>query len=151
MGTKRTARSSIVLAALLFTAAGASAQENQVIRPGMTEDEVKAAFGEPQGMRTYGRYTYFFYENGCEQECGFPDIVFFEEGRVVDAVLRAPWREYAGESSSPKGVIPRPTPGGERIRVPAAVEGVEVRPTRVPTPVEQKADTARADTSRVRG
>ncbi len=157
MRTRRTAVGALAVAALLLTSAAAPAQEapaqkKQVIRPGMTEDQVKAVFGEPQGTRSYGRYTYYFYSNGCEPECGFPDIVFFEEGRVVDAVLRAAWRDYAGESSSPKGTIPRPTRGGERLNVPAAVEGVEVRPaTRVPRPVEQKADTARADTSWVSG
>jgi hypothetical protein len=63
----------------------------------------------------------------------------------VDAVLRAPWRGYTGDSSSPKGVIPRPTPGGERLQVPVQVEGIEVQ--RVPTPTVVE-DTAKADTTR---
>jgi hypothetical protein len=152
MGMKTIARYATALAAILLMAGAATAQESQVIRPGMTEDEVKAAFGEPQGIRSYGSYTFYFYDNGCEQECGFPDTVFFQDGQVVDAVLRAPWRGYAGDSSSPKGVMPQPTPGGERLEVPADVEGVEVRPARVPTPhpVQEQRDTARADTSSVR-
>jgi len=151
MGFKTTAYRATVLAAILMLASAARAQENQVIQPGMTMDEVKLVFGEPQSVSSYGNFSFYFYENGCQVECGTADVVFFQGGQVVDAVLRAPWRGYAGESSSPKGVIPRPTPGGEHLQMPATVEGVEVRPARVPTPQPVEPDTVKADTSAVRG
>ncbi len=153
MGLKRTARRATALAAILVLVGTAQAQETQFIEPGMGADQVKLVFGEPQGISSYGQFTFYFYDNACEKECGFPDIVFIQNGQVADAVLRAPWRGYNGESSSPKGVIPRSTPGGERLQVPAAVEGVEVRPAQVPVPqpLEERTDTAKADTSAVRG
>lgn len=130
------------LAALLVVTVTSGAQEPQIIAPGMSEDEVVAALGAPQGKSSYGEYTFYFYDNGCERECGFPDTVFFRGGQVVDAVLRATWREYDGESSSPKGTVPRATPGGERLQMPTA-DSVEVRPAETtPTPpVEEKRDT----------
>ncbi len=141
---KRGGALSAVTLALMLLAAGATwAQDVQTIRPGMSYDEVRAVFGEPQSMRSYEHYDFYFYSNGCEKECGFPETVFFLDGQVVDAVLRAPWRDYAGESSSPKGVKPRPNPGGEQLQMPTAVERVEVRPTpQVPQPPPvQKTDT----------
>jgi hypothetical protein len=116
----------------------------------MTLDEVKANFGEPAGQSSFGGFTFYFYHNACEYECGFPDIVFFQNGQVVDAVLRATWRHYDGESSSPKGTVPRPNPGGGQLQMPEAqVEGVEIRPRTLP-PAEPP-DTARTDTTRVGG
>ena len=138
MGLKTAARYAAMLAATAAIAGAVKAQETQTIRPGMTEQDVIAVFGEPQGKSSYGDFIFYFYDNGCEKECGFPDTVFFESGQVVDAVLRAPWRDYAGESSSPKGVLPRATPGGERLEVPSALESVEVRPA---PPVTTKPDT----------
>jgi hypothetical protein len=146
MSMMRTARRVAAMAAVLAVAVAATPQDTQTIGPGMGLDEVQAVFGQPQNTSSYGNFTFYFYENGCQVECGTADIVFFQDGQVVDAVLRAPWRGYRGESSSPRGVIPRPTPGGERLTIPAQVEGVEVR--RVPTPVAAE-DTVRADTSAV--
>lgn len=102
------------LAALLWGGPiGAQSQTSQVtIAPDMTEEEVTQALGQPIYRSTYGEHTYAFYDNGCEKECGFLDFVTFRNGRVVDAVFRHPDRQYAGESSSPKGVKPKPTPGG---------------------------------------
>lgn len=121
-----------VLATLLLTG-GLAAQGTQrpveTIGPGMTEQAVQDAMGKPLVVRSRGDYTYYFYDNGCEKTCGFPDLVIFQSGQVVDAVFRAPWHDYTGNSSSPKGVVPRPNPGGERLKVPAGrVEEVEVRP-----------------------
>ncbi len=160
MGIRRAARYTVALAATLLMASAATAQEVRTIRPGMAEDEVKGVFGEPRGTSARGVFTYYFYGNGCERDCGFPDLVIFQNGQVVDAVLRAPWHEYGGDSSSPKGTIPRPTPAGMRLQVPGAVEGVQVRPAPPPVaPAEPvtvpadtaQADTARADTASVRG
>lgn len=133
MSIRKVAGWAIGLAAILFLAGGATAQDMRTIAPGMTADEVKAEFGQPDGVSTRGPFIYYFYNNGCEYECGFPDLVIFEGGQVVDAVLRAPWNDYAGESSSPKGTVARPTPGGMRLEVPATtIEAVEVRPTEAP-------------------
>jgi hypothetical protein len=113
--------------AILLVPGSAATQGIQTIRPGMSTDEVKGVFGEPAAIRSYGEYTYFFYQNGVEPEYGTADIVFFEGNQVVDAVLRSSWREYAGESSSPKGTVASPTPGGMYLEVPGQVEAVEVR------------------------
>ena len=148
---KRATRLGATFVALIAVASVANAQEVRTISPGMTADEVRSTFGQPDGTSASGEFIYWFYNNGCEKECGFPDLVIFQAGKVVDAVLRSPYNEYAGESSSPKGAIPRPTPGGERLQVPATgeVEGVEVRPAVPPARVEG-ADTVKADTTGVR-
>jgi len=152
MGIRRAARCTFALAATTLLASAAMAQEVRTIQPGMTEGEVKGVFGEPRGTAARGSFTYYFYDNRCEPECGFPDLVIFRNSQVVDAVLRAPWHEYGGESSSPKGTVPRPTPGGMRLQIPGAVEAVEVRPAPPPVaPAEPDtvvADTAQADTAR---
>lgn len=149
MGTKTLTRMSTACVGILLLAGVATAQQREVrtIAPGMTADEVRSAFGQPAGTSSSGDFVYWFYNNGCERECGFPDLVIFHTGQVVDAVLRAPWHEYAGESSSPKGAIPKATPGGERLQVPtqSEVQGVEIRHT-VPTRAEEN-DTAQADTT----
>ncbi len=151
MGLRTVAHSMTAWAAIMMLAVAADAQENQIIEPGMTMEQVKLVFGEPQSTSSYGDFSFYFYENGCHVECGTADVVFFQNGQVVDAVLRAPWRGYAGESSSPKGVMPRATPGGERLQVPNQVQGVEVRPARVPTPQPIEEDTVKADTTGVKG
>lgn len=136
---KRAIYLTCTLAGLLIVAHTAAAQEVRTIGPGMSEEDVQQAFGQPDGKSTRASFTYYFYDNGCEKECGFPDLVIFQDGQVLDAVLRAPWHEYSGESSSPKGAIPRPTPGGERLEVPERVEGLEVQPA----PPPEKPDTTR--------
>lgn len=105
----------VVLAALAWGGAmEARPQPGQAtIAPGMTEEEVVQALGQPIYRRTYGEHGFYFYDNGCEKECGFLDFVTFRGGRVVDAVFRHPDRRYAGESSSPKGVKPKPSVTGE--------------------------------------
>lgn len=146
MSNRRAAGWAIGLAAIFFVAGAATAQEVRTIAPGMTGDEVKAEFGQPDGVSTRGPFIYYFYNNGCEYECGFPDLVVLENGQVVDAVLRAPWNEYAGESSSPKGTVARPTPGGMRLEVPtAAIEAVEVRQVETPPAEMPPAETPPAE------
>jgi hypothetical protein len=142
MSIRRAAGWAIGLAAILFMANAATAQDVRTIAPGMTADEVKAEFGQPDGVSTRGPFIYYFYNNGCEHDCGFPDLVIFEGGQVVDAVLRAPWNEYGGESSSPKGTVARPTPGGMRLEVPTTtIESVQVRPTEMPPTEMPPAET----------
>lgn len=128
------------LAAVLVVTGAAAAQEVRTIGPGMTEEQVQQSFGQPDGKASRVNFTFYFYNNGCERECGFPDLVIFQDGQVVDAVLRAPWHEYSGESSSPKGAIPRATPGGERLQVPERVESVGVQPA----PPPERPDTTRS-------
>ncbi|UCC81479.1 MAG: hypothetical protein JSW46_10700 [Gemmatimonadota bacterium] len=147
MSDRRAAGWAIGLAAILFLAGAATAQDVRTIAPGMTADEVKVEFGQPDGVSTRGPFIYYFYNNGCEYECGFPDFVIFENGQVVDAVLRAPWNEYAGESSSPKGTIARPTPGGMRLDIPTTtIEAVEVRQAETPPAEMPPAETPPAET-----
>jgi hypothetical protein len=134
------------LAAILFIADAATAQEVRTIAPGMTADDVTAAFGQPDGVSSRGPFTYYFYNNGCEYECGFPDLVILQDGQVVDAVLRAPWNEYSGASSSPKGTVARPTPGGMRLEVPTTIESVEVRPAQTPPAETPPAETPPVET-----
>jgi hypothetical protein len=122
----------MALAATVLVAGSATAQGVQTISPGMSMEEVTGIFGEPAAIRSYEAYTFFFYQNGVEEEYGTADIVFFDGGEVVDAVLRSSWRQYTGESSSPMGTVPSPTPGGMYLEVPARVEAVEVRTTQQP-------------------
>ncbi len=148
MGTRRAIWLVTALAIAVAVVVAATPQDVRTIAPGMSEAQVIDVFGQPQGKSAYGDFAYYFYNNGCEEECGFPDFVVFRNGQVVDAVLRAPWHAYSGESSSPKGTIPRPTPGGETLQMPTEVQGVEVRPAEVPpaempTPrvLDEKPDT----------
>lgn len=90
------------------------------IGPGFTERHVRQVLGDPLYTSGYGEHTFYFYDNGREKEVGFLDFVIFRAGRVVDAVFRHPQHRYAGVSSSPRGVTPKPTPGGEELVAPPA-------------------------------
>ncbi|HTO72188.1 MAG TPA: hypothetical protein VMJ30_00145 [Gemmatimonadales bacterium] len=87
-----------VMAALLLSVpAGTSAQQTTgVVKPGMTQDQVVAAWGQPVRAVTSGDYTYLFYDSGC---CGLTDVVFLEHGQVVDALARGAHHTYDGISS----------------------------------------------------
>jgi hypothetical protein len=71
------------------------------VDPGMTREEVVAAWGPPVADRGSGAWTYLFFRNGCEVTCGTFDVVLLENGQVVDAIVRAPGHAYSGVSSSP--------------------------------------------------
>jgi len=111
-------------------AAPAPQQGGSAIRPGMTEAQVVAQWGEPLAKRTAGAWTFLFYPNGVEHEVRFLDVVFLQNGQVVDAVLRGADHVYTGQSSSPPGRTPEPTlpqpeganPGG------GSVTGVRINP-----------------------
>jgi hypothetical protein len=82
----------------------------------MTRAEVVAVWGEPIAERAVGSWTYLYYRNGCEVSCGTFDVVFLDNGQVVDAVVRGPGHTYAGVSSSPPDrpaafTPPVPVPG----------------------------------------
>lgn len=99
---------------LLFTALALApavqAQEPASIRPGMTEAEVTAAWGEPLARRTRGAFTYLHFPTDCLKECGTYDVVILEGGQVVDAIARSKNHRYDGVSSSPADRAPGFTP-----------------------------------------
>lgn len=92
---------------------------DSTVRPGMTEAQVRAAWGAPSGTRARGDFTYLFFANGCQPACGVQDVVILERGQVVDAVARGKGHRYDGVSSSPAGRAPSPTlstPNGSSSR-----------------------------------
>ncbi|HEX8391704.1 MAG TPA: hypothetical protein VF665_05025 [Longimicrobium sp.] len=82
------------LLAAVVAAVPASAQA--VISRGMTQEQVRAAFGAPATTRESGEWTYWYYLNGCAVRCGSDDVVFFRDDRVVAAVLRTRRRTITG-------------------------------------------------------
>jgi hypothetical protein len=88
------------------------------VAPGMTEDQVVQLWGEPVTDRSMGGWTYMYFRNGCEQSCGTFDVVFFQNGQVVDAVVRGQGHYYSGVSSSPadrEAEYTEPVPGATPI------------------------------------
>jgi hypothetical protein len=79
------------------------------VNPGMTRDQVVAVWGAPVTERTMGAWTYLYYRNGCEASCGTFDVVFLDNGQVVNAIVRGRGHTYSGTSSSPAGVTPKAT------------------------------------------
>lgn len=111
------------LAASLAAAAGApAALAAQSIDPGMSRAQVLERLGRPTGERAAGAFAYLFYRNGCERECGTPDLVVLQDDRVVDAIFRSSTRSYTGTSSSPNTAAARRTAGADG-EAPAAREG----------------------------
>lgn len=82
------------------------------VAPGMSREAVVAVWGVPVAERTSGAWTYLYYRNGCEVTCGTFDVVFLQDGQVVDAIVRGPGHTYAGVSSSPPDREAQPTPPG---------------------------------------
>jgi hypothetical protein len=80
------------------------------VNPGMSRAEVVGEWGEPVAERMADGRLYLFYRNGCEVTCGTFDVVFLEDGQVVDAIVRARGHTYSGTSSSPAGSEGVPTP-----------------------------------------
>ncbi len=81
------------------------------VAPGMSREEVIALWGVPVAERSVGDRAYLYFRNGCEVSCGTFDVVFLENGVVVDAIVRGPGHNYAGTSTSPpgrKGQLTRP-------------------------------------------
>jgi len=122
-------RPALVLALLLGLAAPLAAQDDgHAIRPGMREEEVRARWGEPIAVRRANDYTYLFYANGAERSVGWYDVVFLQNGQVVDAIVRGAGRSYTGLSSAPPGRTPEPTrrPEVADPNQPGALTGVRV-------------------------
>lgn len=106
---RRLAALGAALVLLLAGAGRATAQTVSSIKPGMSEAQVRAAWGEPLTVRTIGAMSYLYYRNDCLKRCGTYDIVFLEHGQVVDAVVRDQHRRYDGIASSPVERRPEPT------------------------------------------
>ena len=89
------------------------------VAPGMSERDVYSLWGPPNAVRRQGDMTYLYYPNGCEYTCGTADVVFLQNGQVVDAVLRWPGHGYSGQSSSPFATPPHgpARPGGDTLTV----------------------------------
>ena len=105
----------------LAAALPAGAQTRTSIAAGMTEAEVRQAFGEPTVRRQAADRIYLFYANGCPVRCGSDDVVFLERGRVVTAILRTQGRHFAGP-----GFVGAP-PEARRAERPARNEGIQLR------------------------
>ena len=82
------------------------------VNPGMTREQVLETWGPPVTERALGTWTYLYFRNGCEASCGTFDVVFLENGQVVNAIVRGQGHTYAGTSTSPAGTAVRATPPG---------------------------------------
>ena len=73
--------------------------------PGMVETEVVCILGRPAVRREAGNWTYLFYAGACAARavCGYDDVVFLRDSRVVTAYLRGRGRRYVGPS--PPGAL----------------------------------------------
>ena len=79
------------------------------VTPRMTREQVIAVWGQPVVARSAGAWMYLYFRNGCEVTCGTFDVVFLQDGQVVDAIVRGEGHTYAGVSSSPAGRVAEPT------------------------------------------
>lgn len=85
-----------LLSALGALSLAAAPAAGQTIAQGMTPAQVQAEFGRPATSREAGEWSYWYYHNGCPNRCGSDDVVFFQNERVVAAVLRTNRRHYRG-------------------------------------------------------
>jgi hypothetical protein len=139
----------LLVSLITFVAPALGAQPGGTIDPGMTKAQVVENLGAPASERVAGKFTYLFYKNGCEKECGMSDLVVLKDDAVVDAVFRAGVRKYNGTSSSPVGGRhPEPTitgplrvPGDSANRATGAVVGIEVNTTPAAKPDVSQAET----------
>ena len=92
-------RASMFVAALLLAGSATAANAQSAVRPGMTAEEVTAAWGAPTATRTRGDFTYMSYPSSCMPECGTQDVVILQGGKVVDAIARSSNHPYEGPSS----------------------------------------------------
>jgi hypothetical protein len=118
-------------ATALWTTALAAQDTTKTVQPGMTEADVRARWGDPAAVRTANQWTYLFYHNGRERAVGTYDVVFLQNGQVVDAIVRGPEHVYGGQSSSPEGRVPGFTPPQQPADASqgAVVTGVRVKPS----------------------
>lgn len=89
----------IALALALVAGSATQARAQAPVRPGMTAEEVTAAWGAPTATRTRGDFTYLSYPSSCMPACGTQDVVILQGGKVVDAIARSANHPYEGPSS----------------------------------------------------
>ena len=108
----------LLLLSMLVFASPVLAQDAPVrIDPGMTRAQVVELLGRPATERSSNGFTYLFFINGCERTCGMNDLVTLRGDSVVDAIFRAPHRQYTGRSSSPvQSRAPRANRGPLTVR-----------------------------------
>jgi len=113
-------------------AAAPAAPTGSPVKPGMSEADVRAAWGAPVAVRRMNDWTYLFFRNGRERQVGYYDVVMLQGGQVMDAIVRSPDHVYSGQSSSPEGRTPVYTPpaGQAADTSSGAVTGVKVKPGR---------------------
>lgn len=99
-----------------------------VIRPGMSEADVRATWGNPAVVKHANEWTYLFYRNFDERHVGWLDVVFLQNGQVVDCIARGAGHEYAGQSSAPPGRVPERTLPDSTTSTSGAVTGVHINP-----------------------
>jgi hypothetical protein len=92
-------RTTMLLAASLLASAATTARAQAPVRPGMTAEQVAAAWGAPTSTRTRGAFTYLNYPSSCMPACGTQDVVILQDGKVVDAIARSSNHPYDGPSS----------------------------------------------------
>jgi len=92
-------RTTMLLTSLLLTAAATVVQAQTPVRPGMSAEQVTAAWGAPTSTRTKGEFTYLNYPSSCMPACGTQDVVILQGGKVVDAIARSSNHPYDGPSS----------------------------------------------------
>jgi hypothetical protein len=91
---------SLLLAFAMVAGVTARAEaQAPTVRPGMTADEVKTAWGAPSAERVRGDFTYLTFPTACLPGCGTHDIVILQDGKVVDAIARSNGRRYEGHAS----------------------------------------------------
>jgi hypothetical protein len=121
-----------VAAACVVHPMPAAAQDSATaIRPGMSEADVRARWGEPVAVRRANDWTYLFYSNGNERQVGWYDTVFLQGGQVVDCIARGPGHHYLGQSSSPGNRTPERTAPAQTAQpgdASGTVAGVRVTP-----------------------
>lgn len=89
----------IVVVPVLLLALSAEVRAQTAVRPGMTAEQVTAAWGAPTATRTRGDFTYLSYPSSCMPACGTQDVVILQGGKVVDAIARSSNHPYEGPSS----------------------------------------------------
>lgn len=108
--------------------ATSAAAASGMVRPGMTQNEVTAAWGEPAIIKRNGDWTFLFYRNYNERQVGWLDVVFLQNGQVVDCIARGDGHQYAGQSSSPRDRAPEPTRTAAPDSTAGAVTGARITP-----------------------
>src|SRR5207244_696804 len=110
-------RSTLLTCALLMIATSGCKQITEQVQK--IKAKIAAARQRAKPVWPQGAMTLLYYPNGGEYTCGTADVVFLQNGQVVDAVLRWPGHGYSGQSSSPAATPPHGPvrPGGDTLTV----------------------------------